>query len=710
MSKRITHRVPARLTLALVAILGVLPAASGAQDRLRTMPGYEQYQKMSAQIQGAVRSGALQATWVENGKALEYTIDGKRYRYDVATRKAAELPALPPQTGGGRGGRGGVGGAPERGRQFAQAQSPDKAFEASYRDRNLWMKGPDGVETPITTDGSEKDRIKYGTASWVYGEELDQTTAIWWAPNSRKVAYYRFDEKPVPDYLLQLDQTKLYSTLDTEAYPKAGVDNPVVDIFVYDVATKRSVKLDVRTGKPFENSVVGHYVYNVRWTPDASELIFNRTNRRQNIMEFTACTPDTASCRVVIREEWPTGWVENNPTMVYLKDNKRFIWASERTGFNNYYLYDISGKLITALTNQPVEVAGIIRVDEDAGVLYYMARSGDNFMKTQLHRVGLDGRNDRRLTDPAFTHAVTLAPDGKHFVDVAQSHDAPPTTRLLDATGKVVAELAKSDMTKFEQLGLKKTEMFTYMAADGKTKLYGMISFPSTFDPAKKYPVLVPVYGGPASASNTARETFSVPSPTTEYGFIVVNLSSRATPGMGKRTLDALYEKLGQTEMDDMAEGIKALDSRPYIDAARVGIYGTSYGGYTSAMMLMRFPELVAAASASSPVTDWRHYDTIYTERYMWIPQENEEGYNAGSAMTYVPKLKGRLMLYYGTADNNVHPSNMMQLIQALQRAGKSFEVQVGPDQGHSGLNQARMMEFFIENLVMRPASVTTTF
>src|SRR5687767_3960303 len=707
MSKWTHPRAFAGLTLALAAILGASPFAAEAQDRLRTMPGYEQYQKMSTQMQGAIRSGDLRATWVENGKALEYTLDGKRYRYDVATRKASELPPLPAQTSGGRGGRGG-GGAPERGRQFTQARSPDSTFVALYRDRNLWMKGPDGSESPITTDGSEKDRIKYGTASWVYGEELDQTTAIWWAPNSRKVAYYRFDEKPVPDYYLQLEQTKLYSSLDTEAYPKAGFPNPVVDILVYDVGMKQSVKIDVRSGKPFENATVGHYVYNVRWTPDASELLFNRTNRRQNILEFTACKPDSGTCRVVIREEWPTGWVENNPTMTYLKDNTRFIWASERSGFNNYYLYDISGKLITALTNHPFEVAGIIRVDEAAGVLYYMARSGDNFMKTQLHRVGLDGRNDRRLTDPSMNHAVTLSPDGKHFIDVAQTHEQPPVTRLLDINGRMIGELAKSDLTKFEQLGLKKTEMFTYLAADGKTKLHGMISFPSTFDPSKKYPVLIPVYGGPASASNTARETFSVPSPTTEYGFIVVNLNSRATPGMGKRTLDALYEKLGQTEMEDMAEGIKALASRPYVDASRVGIYGTSYGGYTAAMMLLRFPELVAAASSSSPVTDWRHYDTIYTERYMWIPQENEAGYNAGSAMTYVSKLRGRLMLYYGSADNNVHPSNMMQFIQALQRAGKSFEVQVGPDQGHSGINQARMMEFFIENLVMRPQATTT--
>ena len=215
--------------------------------------------------------------------------------------------------------------------------------------------------------------------------------------------------------------------------------------------------------------------------------------------------------------------------------------------------------------------------------------------------------------------------------------------------------------------------------------------------------MLVPVYGGPASASNTARETFVTPSAIAEYGFLVVNLDSRAAPGMGKRTLDSIYLKLGQVEIDDMAEGVKALASRPYVDKTRVGIYGTSYGGYASVMSLLRYPDVYAAASASSPVTAWDHYDTIYTERYMWTPQENKAGYEAGSAMKYAGNLKGRLMLYYGTADNNVHPSNMMQLIDALQHAGKSFDVQVGPDRGHSGINTDRMMEFFIENLD-RPA------
>jgi dipeptidyl-peptidase-4 len=328
-------------------------------------------------------------------------------------------------------------------------------------------------------------------------------------------------------------------------------------------------------------------------------------------------------------------------------------------------------------------------------------------MKGQLHRVGLDGRNDRRLTDPAFMHTVNASPDGRYFVDVAQTHDTPPFTTVIDADGKVVAELAKSDTTKFDQLGLKRVEMFTYLAADGKTPLRGIMHFPSNFDPSKKYPSLAGVYGGPASGASSER--FQTPNPLTEYGFLVLQLDSRAVPGLGKRTLDQIYLKLGQVEMDDMAEGVKALWNRPYFDRTRVGIHGSSYGGYSSAMEILRHPEVFAAASAASPATDWRNYDSIYTERYMWIPEENKDGYDTGAAMTYANNLKGRLLIYYGTADNNVHPSNSMQLIKALQQAGKSFEVQVGPDQGHSNVNQQRMMEFFIENLVIHPPAVTST-
>ena len=709
--------------LAALTALGLLATGLAAQDRLKTMPGYAQHERMSKELTNAVRSGALGVTWQDDSRTFEYRKDGKLFRYVVATRTANELGAASEAE---RALAGRPAGMPERGRQVAEAPSPDGTLKAVYRDRNLWIAGgTGGGDTQVTTDGSESGRIKYGTASWVYGEELAQTTAMWWSPDSRLLAYYRFDEKQVPDFYLQLEQTKLYSKMDVEAYPKAGQPNPVVDLFVYDVAAKKSTRIDVRDGKPFDNQVVGHYVYGVTWSPDGKELLFHRTNRRQNVLELVAANPSAGTCRVVIREEWPTGWIENRPTMVFLKDGQRFIWESERNGWRNFYLYDLSGKLIVPLTaHTTFEAASLVKVDESARVLFYMARDGDNYLKPQLHRVGLDGKGDLRLTDPAFHHSVGscmprgagaprgpmaggggggcgISPDNKYFVDVYQAHDKPAATRLVDAgSGKPVAELAAPDTSTFDRLGLKKTEMFSYLAADGKTTLYGLISFPSNFDPAKKYPALVPVYGGPASASNTARETFVPPNPTAEYGFLVLNLDSRAAPGMGRRTLDSIYLKLGQVEMDDMAEGVKALWSRPYFDRTRVGIHGTSYGGYSSLMCLLRHPDVFQAASASSAVTAWNHYDTIYTERYMWIPDENKEGYAAGSAMTYADKLKGRLLIYYGTADNNVHPTNSLQLVQALQRAGKSFEVQVGPDAGHSGVRGDRMMEFFIENLV----------
>lgn len=690
----LTHALALSLTLSLVS-----PAF--AQDRLKTMPGYDQFQKMSREMAGAAKLGTLQVFWKDGGKAIEYRKDGKNFRYDLATKQAAEIAALTPE-GGPQVGRRGAAGL-ERGRQFDSAVSPDGARKAFYRDRNLWLGDANGENaTALTSDGSEKDRIKYGTASWVYGEELNQITAMWWSPNSKKLAYYRFDEKQVPDYFLQLDQTKLQSKMDIEAYPKAGAPNPVVELFVYDADTKKTTQLDIRDGKPFENSVVGHYVYRVQWSPDGAELLVHRTNRRQNIMEFAACSPETGKCRVIVREEWLPSWTDNSPEMRFLKDGKRFIWNSFRTGWKNYYLYDLSGKLLATLTNHPFEVAGIAQVNEETGELFYLARSGDNPLKVQLHRVGLDGKGDTRLTDPALNHTVNVAPDGKHFVDVAQTHDIAPTTRLLAADGKIVEELAKSDLTKFDQLGLKRVELLKYKAADGTTDLYGMLHFPSNFDPNKKYPLLVSVYGGPET--NGARETFSSPNPLTEYGFLIATLDSRSAAWRGKRFLDAIYGKLGVTEIDDQAAGVKSLWARPYLDKNRVGIFGTSYGGYASAMALLRHPDVFQAASAASAVTAWYHYDSIYTERYMWIPQENKEGYEAGNAMNYVNNLKGRLMIYYGTADNNVHPSNSMQLIRALQSAGKSFEVQVGPDMGHSGLRADRMMEFFIENLVLKPA------
>ena len=448
------HRLPPTLVAPVVALIALIipgATAAGAQDVLPSLPGYAEYARIMPQLPSAFTSGALNVSWAEDGASFEYVHAGKRYRYDLAARAARELgEATGDQRAGRFGGRGGRGrgAGPARGRQFTEEMSPDSAHVAFFKDDNLWVRDADGAHvTAVTTDGSASRRIKYGTASWVYGEELAQRTAFWWSPDGRKVAYYRFDESRVPDYYLQMSQTTLYDSVNTEAYPKPGVPNPTVDLFVYDLATGKTTRVDVRDGRPFENDVVGYYVYNVGWSPDGHELTMNRTNRRQNVMEFTGCDPDTGACHAIVRESWPTGWVQNRPYMRYLADGHRFIWESERTGFRNYYLYDLNGTLLSTITHHAFETAGVEDVDERAGMLYYMARDGDNYMKLQLHRVRLDGTGDVRLTDPKFNHRVTLSPDGRYFVDVAETHDSPPATRLMDANGKLVADLAASDTT-----------------------------------------------------------------------------------------------------------------------------------------------------------------------------------------------------------------------------------------------------------------------
>jgi dipeptidyl-peptidase 4 len=656
--------------------------------------------------------------WIDGGRAFEYERDGKRYRYDVAHRRASEIGQPEAPEPGRERALVSIADVPERGRQAASTTSPDGSLKAFYKDRNLWISAADDHDArAVTTGGSISGRVKYGNASWVYGEELSQRTAMWWSPDSRRIAYYRFDEHDVRDYYVALDQTRLHDTLDIEAFPTAGSPNPIVDLEIYDIATRRSVRVDVRSGRPFDDGV-GHYVYRVSWSADGRELLFLRMNRRQNVMELAAADPASGACWVVLREEWPTGWLAAEPRLVFLADGKRFIWESQRNGWNNFYLYDLSGRLIAPLTaSDTYEADKLVKIDETAGVLFYTARDGDNPRKLQLHRVGLDGTNHRRLTDPAFHHTVgncipklgsrpeqpglagacSIAPDSAHFVDIYQTHDTPPAARLVDAgDGHVVSEIARADASGLEKMDLPRAELFTFLAADGTTPLRGIVQFPSHFDRSRRYPALVWVYGGPEFDALGTQETFAAPNPLAEYGFLIVSLDSRAVPGLGKRTLDAIYQKLGQAEIDDVAEGVKALWSRRYIDKERVGIFGTSYGGYASVMELLRHPDVFAAAASSSPPTDWRNYDTIYTERYMWTPQENKAGYDTGSAITSAKNLEGKLLIYYGTADNNVHPSNSLQLIKALQDAGRSFDVQVGPDRGHSSMNPDRMMEFFI--------------
>jgi len=329
-----------RFGVAAFALLALASLPLAAQDRLKSMPGYDRYTQMLPKIQGAIKPGVAAAQWADDGKSFDFLRDGKRLRFDLSTKQVGDARPAPRTllTHAASAARRAAARRRWRGPQTHRARR-------SYKDRNLYLAAKDGsAERQITTDGSESLRIKYGTASWVYGEELDQTTAMWWSPDGSKLAYYRFDEKPVKDYFLQTDQTTVQGSVMTEGYPKSGTANPIVDVYVYNDRTEQTRRLEVRDGVPFTDAAVGHYVYGISWTKDGSELLIHRTNRRQNIMELAACQPITGVCRTVVREEWLPSWTENHPTMRWLDDGKRFIWESERTGFKNYYLYDLFGQ------------------------------------------------------------------------------------------------------------------------------------------------------------------------------------------------------------------------------------------------------------------------------------------------------------------------------------------------------------------------------
>ncbi len=684
------------MRLAVPLLLLAASAVAIGQENLAQMPRYDRYDRVGSQIRGSVSGGAIRPTWATDGRSFEYQTGGRKFVYDVAKMVATDVgEAEPPERGERQG--------PARGRQNARVLSPDGKRTAVSDGLNVSVVSGDAT-SPVTTDGSAAGRVKYGVASWVYGEELEVKDAMWWSTDSSRLAFYRFDESGVKDYYLATKQAEFQDALSTEAYPKPGAPNPKVGLIVRNLATGFTTTFPISTG---EGS--WEYAYDVRWTPDGKELLFNRTNRKQNVMQLVAGDPAKATLRVVAEERQPQSWSKNHPTVLFLSDGHRFVWSTEKNGYVNFELRDLDGRLLNDITKNDFDALrpsiyergqqGVVRIDERERRMFYMAAGPQDPYLQQLHVVGLDGRRDRLLTDPALGHTVTLSPDGKMFVDVAQTPSTPPETRLVDLKGSVLATVAKADRTKFDALGLKPTEVFTYPAADGKTTLYGAIQFPGDFDPSKRYPILLSVYAGPESGGLGAN--FELPSRNTELGFLCVNLAGRGTTGRGKAFRDAVYGKLGTVEMDDQAAGIQALAARPYADLSRVGVYGGSYGGYATLMLLLRHPETFACGAASSAVTDWRDYDSVYTERYEGLPAENRVGYDAGSAVLLAPTLKRPLRIYFGSADDNVHPANTYQFVDALERAGKHYEMQVGMDKGHGGMNNIWMLEFFMRNLVL---------
>lgn len=678
-----------------------LCAYSFAQDRWPTMPGYAEYQDALRESRN-VSSPAFRATW-KDSSTLEYRVGSETKQFRLQSGLVLNMgnsplevspQPLPLQQ-------------PGRGRQWTKSKSDDGTAEAIYRDGNLFLSINGGPEKQITPDGDPAKRIRYGTASWVYGEELDQTHAFGFSPDSKKLWIYRFDDSQVTDYHLTLGQGEQQVSIYSEAFPKPGKGNPIVDLYTYDLSTEALKKVNVRPGAP--DNGLGHYVYSISWGEDSQELFFHRMDRRQKIKELCAANPATGVLRVVNRTENPSAWIEFMPLADIAGGRRsatptpmpaRILYRDDSDGYINLYWLDtITGKR-TQVTKNKGDVVSVISRDEARKRLVYSCADGSTPYRHQIHVVNLDGTGHKLLTDPKFHHTATFNADAQLLAVESETSTDMPRLAVIDLNGKTVKDFGVHPDVDLK--GFLPSMWYSVKTFDGSETLYCEIDFPRNFDPAKKYPVIVDVYGGPLPPGwGAPSEQWSVSSAQASTGFLQVKIHGRGENGRGRAFRNALYRKMGIVEIDDQAAGVKGLSQFPFVDTTRVGIHGVSYGGYASAMCILRYPDLFAAASSGSMVSQWTNYDTTYTERYMDMLEENPEGYKAGSCMTYAKNLKGWLMLYFGTADDNTHPSNTYQLCDALTRSGKFYELQVGVDRGHTGLNFGREMEFFVERLVL---------
>jgi dipeptidyl-peptidase-4 len=661
-----------RRLLAGVALLACVTASAAADwipfDRL---PNADKVQKARQQWSNPRGATPEEIRWTAT---TAYMLrDGAWSAIDRATGARETIRATDVPEAAVRGGRSAASDGPgvARGRQRTSEPSPDGERVAIHEGGHVFI-----------TRGEKRDRItpdaapgvKFGVASWVYGEELDQKSAMWWHPQSSSLAYYSFDESKVPEYLLNTELTKQRPGLDRERYPKPGDPNPIAGLSIYSIVTGRTTQVKVGDAD--------QYVYGVQWTPDGKELLFHRLNRLQNRLELCLADPATGEVRVVLVEEQRC-YQNHLPKLRFLaKQPRGFLWESERTGFAHFELRSLDGGEPVVLTKGGFAMREIHWIDEDAGTLWCIGYSGPVAINPHLWRVALDGSGGNEVTtSDMHWSAFSVAPDGGHVIAVEQSIDRAPRTVLLAKDGTRVAVVAERKGDAIEDKGWPRPELLQLKAADGSTTLYGTLHKPKDWKEGTRLPAVVQVYGGPFF--RTVENTYDPVEPLCEFGVLVVKVDNRGTPGRGKAFEDATYMNLGIADMDDQAAAIRQLVARGLVDPARVGITGFSYGGTMSALALLRYPDDFAVAVAGGAVTDWNNYDSIYTERYMRTPAENPKGYEQSSCVRLAGNLKGRLLIVHGMVDDNVHPSNAWQLADALQSKGKPFDMMLFPNSGH---------------------------
>jgi len=575
--------------------------------------------------------------------------------------------------------------------------SPNGEYVSFIRDHNLYsVSVKDAKVHALTSGGTEA--IRKGELDWVYPEELDLTTAYWWAPDSSAVAFLEMDERNVNQYPL-VDFASYTGEADEERYPVAGGINPTVHVYV--VPASGGTPLRMETG---ENTDV--YLPRVKWMRDSRHLAIQRLNRAQTELDLLDADVATGKTHALLTEKDPY-WINLGDELYFFKDGKRFLWSSERSGYRHLYLYDLDGKELGQVTKGEWEVTGLGAVDEERGEVYFTATEKSP-MERQVYRVKVDGTGMERVTKSDGMHHAMFAPDASAFADTCSNTSAPPRQELLGADGTRIATIEENKVPELAEYHLSPVE-FVKVRADDGTELNAYLIKPTDFDPAKKYPVLVYTYGGPHAQvvlDGWGGATFLWHEMLAQKGIAIFALDNRGSAGRGHVFEEPIHYHFGKVELSDQRDGVMWLKSQPWVDGNRIGIWGWSYGGHMTLHAMFEAGDLFKVGFAGGPVTDWHFYDTIYTERYMGLPQEHEKDYEASSPILHAAGLKGKLLIAHGTGDDNVHFANTLTLINTLIENGKYIEVMPFPGRGHGVSDEAarivlmdHVTKFFLKNL-----------
>ena len=556
--------------------------------------------------------------------------------------------------------------------------SPDASKIAYGFENNLYIKDlKSGDVKQITFDG-EKNKIINGITDWVYEEEFSFVRAFDWNADGNKIAFIRFDESEVPEFSMDVYGSDLYQTQQVFKYPKAGEANSKVSLHLYDLDSEKLSEIKVN------KSYADFYIPRIKWTKDADVLSAQYMNRHQNELDLWFINVKSNTANLVLAEK-DKAYIDVTFNLTFLKDNS-FILTSEKDGFNHIYHYDKNGKLINQVTKGNWEVTDYYGFNEKVNTIYFQSTENGSINR-DVYSIKLNGKNKERLTKAEGTNSASFSADFTYFINTHSSATTPPEYTLNDAkSGELVKSIKDNDKLS-QKVGdyVTSKKEFSTINVNGNDLNMWMIK-PSDFDPKKQYPLFMYQYSGPGSQQvanrwNGANDYWY--QMLAQQGYIVACVDGRGTGFKGADFKKVTQNELGKYEVEDQIAAAKQLGERPYIDASRIGIWGWSYGGFMSSNALFKGNDVFKMAIAVAPVTSWRFYDTIYTERYMTTPQENPSGYDENSPINHVDKLKGDFLLIHGSGDDNVHLQNTMRMVEALIQADKQFEWMIYPDKNH---------------------------